>query len=272
MKMKRLGLTDEFIPEIGLGTWNYLGDPEVIRESVEQGGFLIDTAENYHTEEAVGLVVSENRDKYFLATKVSPSNLRYGDVLSAADRSLIRLKTDHIDLYQVHGPNPGVPIEETMAAMDHLMKSGKIRYVGVSNFSVQQLKDAQAVLTQGNIVCNQVHYNLVRREIEEDLMPFCEETGVTIMAYTPLISGGFKSAMASQPELGLAIEEMCQSIGLTVAQLLLSWCVHHPSVVTIPQTNRVSRVIENCAASELHLDDGQHAILRQAAINSTKKN
>ena len=270
MKLKRLGRTDEFIPEIGLGTWNYLGDPAVIRESAERGGFLIDTAENYHTEEAVGLAISDNREDYFLATKVSPSNLRYDDVLKAADRSLVKLKTEYIDLYQIHGPNPGVPIEETMAAMDHLIKLGKIRYVGVSNFSVQQLKEAQMVLTEGNLVCNQVHYNLIRREIEEDLVPFCEENGVTIMAYTPLISGGFERAMSSRPELAQVIEEMCQLTGLTVAQLLLSWCIHNSIVVTIPQTNRVSRVIENCAASDLHLDDAQYAILSQAAIDSTR--
>ena len=168
MDHKQLGTTDIHVPEIGLGTSAYTGGAEPLQRGVDLGASLIDTAESYGTEEAVGAAIRGIRDRVFLATKVSPEHLRTADVLRAADRSLQRMGVDWIDLYQVHWPNASIPIEETMSAMDSLVEAGKVRYVGVSNFSVAQLKEAQKALTRATVVSNQVEYSLVKRDIEDD--------------------------------------------------------------------------------------------------------
>jgi len=131
MEFKPLGDTAVTLPEIGLGTWAYRGGAEPIRRSVELGGFHVDTAEAYSTEDAVGEAVKGIRDRVFLATKVSPSHFRHDDLIRAADSSLRRLQTDYIDLYQLHWPNASVPIGETMAAMEELVDAGKVRFIGV---------------------------------------------------------------------------------------------------------------------------------------------
>ncbi len=166
MEHKELGQTGVRLPEIGLGTWEYEGGVEPLRRGVDSGAFLIDTAEGYATEEIVGLAIKNIRECVFLVTKVSPQHLRRSDLLQAADRSLQRMRTDHIDLYQLHYPNYAVPIGETMAAMEELVDMGKVRFIGVSNFSVADLKRAQANLTKSRIVSNQVRYNLVDRSID----------------------------------------------------------------------------------------------------------
>ena len=140
MDNKPLGRTGVDIPEIGMGAWNYKGDPAIMHRALELGSFLIDTAENYGTEPQVGRAVQGKRDDYFIATKVSPEHLSYDDVLAAAERSLKALGTDHIDLYQLHAPSAHVPIAETMRAMDELVAAGKVRFVGVSNFTVEELR------------------------------------------------------------------------------------------------------------------------------------
>src|SRR5947209_17465883 len=166
MNYKELGRTGVSLPEIGLGTWEYTGGVAPLRRGMDLGAVLIDTAEAYRTEEIVGLAISDVRDKVFIATKVWPTHFRYRDLLQAADNSLQRLRTDHIDLYQLHWPNAAVPIDETMAAMQILVDVGKVRFIGVCNFSVHDLKNAQACLTKHRIVSTQVRYSLVARRIE----------------------------------------------------------------------------------------------------------
>src|SRR2546430_6224691 len=136
------------LPEIGFGTWGYQGGAAPLRRGIDLGACLIDTAEGYGTEEIVGEAIRGVRDRVFLATKALPRHFRRGDLLRAADQSLARLKTDYIDLYQLHWPNYTVPLEETMAAMEELVDQGKVRFIGVSNFSVTDLKEAQAVLAR----------------------------------------------------------------------------------------------------------------------------
>src|SRR5207247_6345529 len=163
MICKVLGNTNICLPEVGLGTWNYKGGAEPLRRGIALGACLIDTAESYGTEEIVGEAVKDLRDRVFIATKALPRHFRHTDLLMAADRSLKRLRTDHIDLYQLHWPNYAVPIEETMAAMEALVERGKVRFIGVSNFSVTDLKKAQAALSKYKIASNQVRYNLIDR-------------------------------------------------------------------------------------------------------------
>ena len=177
MEYRELGRTGVMIPEVGLGTWKYRGGPEPLRRGIELGANLVDTAEMYRTEDAVGVAIKGMRDRVFVATKVLGSNLRYDQVLQAAEKSLRLLDDDCIDLYQIHWPSHSVPIAETMRAMEELVDRGMVRYLGVSNFSVSQMQEAQAAMSHNTIVCNQVLYNLKRRGIERDLVSLLRGAG-----------------------------------------------------------------------------------------------
>ena len=144
MEHKPLGATGVIVPEIGLGTWKYTGGDGPLRRGIALGANLVDTAEMYRNEVEVGQAIAPVRDQVFLATKVLGSHLRYDQVLKAAEESLRKLTVDQIDLYQVHWPNNRVPIAETMRAMEELVDRGVVRYIGVSNFSLPQLKETQA--------------------------------------------------------------------------------------------------------------------------------
>ena len=159
-----LGNTGSRLPEVGLGTWNYRGSIEPLRQAIALDAFLIDTAESYGTEEVIGDAIKDRRASVFLATKVSPKNFRYKDSIRAADESLRRLKPDYIDLYQLHSPNYMVQISETMAAMERLVELGKIRFIGVSNFSVSELRQAQAALSKNRIVLKSSSLQLGRKD------------------------------------------------------------------------------------------------------------
>src|SRR2546422_865839 len=139
MTTKPLSNTGVSIPEGGLGTWEYYAGPEPLRRGLEAGALFIDTAEMYGNEAVVGRAIKGVRDSVFIATKVSPEHFRLDDVLKAADGSLQRLGIDRIDLYQLHWPNERIPVEETLAGMERLVDAGKVRFIGVSNFSVAQL-------------------------------------------------------------------------------------------------------------------------------------
>jgi len=165
MELKPLGSTGVMVPEIGLGTWNYSGGVAPLRRGIELGAYLVDTAEGYNTEDVVGMAIKGIRNRVFVATKVSGRHLRHDDALRAAEGSLRRLGIDCIDLYQVHWPNPSVPIRETMRAMEKLVDSGLVKYIGVSNFDVDELEEAMAAMSRYPIVSNQVLYNLKSREI-----------------------------------------------------------------------------------------------------------
>ena len=258
MEYKELGRTGVMIPEVGLGTWKYRGGPEPLQRGIELGATLIDTAEMYRTEDAVGLAVRGIRERVFVATKVLGSNLRYDQVLRAADNSLRLLNDDVIDLYQIHWPNHSVPVAETMRAMEELVERGRVRHIGVSNFSVAQLQQAQAAMSKHPIVCNQVLYNLKRRGIERDLIPYCEEQGITVMAYTPLADGSL--AVRPRVRAGRAwetLEYVAHHVGKTPAQVALNWCLSRSPVVVIPKTNSVARTEENCGASGWRLTPSQ---------------
>ena len=253
------------VPEIGLGTWKYRGGPEPLRRGIDLGANLIDTAEMYQTEDAVGEAIRSRRSQVFLATKVLGSYLRHDAVLRAAENSLSLLEDGVIDLYQIHSPNSGVPIAETMGAMEELVDRGMVRYIGVSNFSVAQLKEAQQAMTKCPVVSNQVLYNLKRREIERDLIPYCVDNNITIIAYTPLADGSLSGRSRFFPDKGGAVlEQMAANVGKTPAQVALNWCLSRSNVIVISKTNSVARTVENCGASGWYLSPGQVAALDEA--------
>src|SRR2546423_12296304 len=156
MELKELGRTGVRVPEIGIGVWRYSGGVEPLRAGIAMGAFLIDTAEVYGTEDVVGQAIAGMRERVFVATKVSGQHLRHDEVLRAAEASLQRLKTNVIDLYQIHWPGNYVPIQETMRAMETLVDRGLVRYIGVSNFSAAELHQARSAMSKYPIVANQV--------------------------------------------------------------------------------------------------------------------
>lgn len=265
MELKELGTTGVRIPEIGLGTWQYRSGPEPLQRGLALGASLIDTAEIYGTEGIVGQAIRGRREQAFVATKVSGSHLGYADVLRAADGSLRRLGINQIDLYQIHWPDPGVPIRETMRAMAELVDAGKVRFIGVSNFSVRELEEAQAAMRRHRIESNQVEYSLLDRSIEEDVLPYCEAQRITILAYTPLARGKLASTRSIRHRRAFeALREIAAEAGKTVAQVALNWCTVNPAVVAIPKAGSLEHVIEDCGASGWRLSPAQIAMLNQA--------
>ena len=258
MELKSLGSTGVMIPEIGLGVWRYSGGVEPLRHGIELGAFLIDTAEIYGTEDVVGRVLKDMRERVFLATKVAADHLQYDEVLRAAEASLQRLDTNYLDLYQIHWPNWSVPIQETMRAMETLVDRGLVRHIGVSNFSVQQLQAAQAAMSKYPIVSNQVLYNLNRREIERELLPYCLLQRITVIAYTPLDDGRLATQSASPQNWKMhALEQVAAYTRKTLGQVALNWCTSRPSVIAIPKSNSSTRITENCQASGWRLSPEQ---------------
>jgi diketogulonate reductase-like aldo/keto reductase len=265
MELRPLGNTDVMIPEIGLGVWKYRGGVEPLRRGIELGAFLIDTAEMYRTEDVVGQAVKGIREQVFIASKVSGGHLRYDDVLHAADASLRLLETGCIDLYQIHWPNSSIPIKETMRAMEALVDRGLVKYIGVSNFSVGQLRAAQAAMSKYPIVSNQVLYNLNSRAIEDDLLPYCQQQNVTVIAYTPLDDGRLAAKPRFRRSQGMKVmEEVASQVGKTLAQVALNWCTSHPNVIAIPKSDSVARTEENCGASGWRLSPDQIQRLDEA--------
>jgi len=265
MELKELGSTGVMVPEIGLGTWRYNGGDEPLRRGIELGAFFIDTAEMYRNEERVGQAVKGLRDRVFLATKVLGSKLEYDQVLRAAEASLRRLDVNHIDLYQVHWPSSSVPIKETMAAMAALVDAGTVKYVGVSNFSTRELQEAQAAMANVPIVSNQVLYNLKHREIEGDLLPYCRENRITVIAYTPLADGSLAARPRFRPDRRVRVlEQVAAQVGKTMAQVALNWCTFRPNVIAIPKSNTLDRTVENCGASGWRLTSEQVEVLDRA--------
>lgn len=268
MNLQELGNSGVQISDVGLGTWAYTGGSEPLRRGVEMGAFLIDTAEAYRTEDAVGEVIRGIREDVFVATKVSPSHFRRRDVLRAADESLMRLQCGVIDLYQLHWPNSRIPIAETMGAMEELVEAGKVRYIGVSNFSVQEMEEAQAALSKSRIVSNQVEFSLTERSIEDEVLPYCQANGITVIAYSPLARGVLGSAKGDGAK---ALADVAGRNGRTVAQAALNWCLSHDRVVVIPKSNSAARVEENCGASGWRLPDEDIAALEAAFPSQGKR-
>jgi diketogulonate reductase-like aldo/keto reductase len=273
MNLKQLAQTGVMIPEIGMGTWKYTVGVEPLRKGVELGACFVDTAEYYKNEELVGQAIKGLRERVFVATKVLPEHFSRSDVVKSADKSLRLLGIDCIDLYQLHRPNSAVPIEETMGAMEQLVDAGKVRFIGVSNFSVRRLKRAQAAMRKHKIVSNQVAYSLANRTIEIGLLPYCEASGITVIAYSPL-AHGLQNLAARDPED--VLKTVAEMTGKTLAQVALNWCVCHAPVIAIPKASTTERMAENCGASgwrltseQIQMLEGNPGFRRRGRIEAT---
>ena len=197
MRTKELGNTGVEIPEIGLGTAQYSGGPELLVRGIEAGATLLDTAERYGTEEVVGEAVRGRRDSVLVATKVSGANVKYDQVIDAANQSLARLGVDCIDLYQVHWQDPSVPIKETMSAMEALVDEGKVKYIGVSNYTADQMKEAQDSLKSNRIVSTRSSTTSPTERLRTRCCPIARRTGLQCWPSAPWPRVGWRPCPSS---------------------------------------------------------------------------
>lgn len=240
------------VPALGLGTW-YLGEQRAgraaefaaLRTGLENGLTLIDTAEMYGggaAEELVGEAIAGRRDSVFLVSKVMPSNATRRGTVEACQASLRRLGTDYLDLYLLHWRGR-VLLVDTVAAFEELVQAGLIRGWGVSNFDAQDLDELASVPGGARVQTDQVLYNLARRGAEYDLLPRCRESGMPLMAYSPVDHG----RLLGDP----AVSDMAAAKGVTSAQLALAWVLRDPKVFAIVKASTPVRVAENRAAMEI---------------------
>jgi len=257
------------IPALGIGTWRMGGFEEkdttndkediiAIKEAISLGFTHIDTAEFYgngHTEELVGEAIKDfDRKSLFITTKVKSDNLKYNDVISAAKRSLKRLGTDYIDLYLIHWPNPEIPIEETMKAMNELVEKGMVKFIGVSNFSVKELQEAQKH-SKNKIIANQIEYNLLTRtngiftnNMETEIIPYCRKNSILFIAWRPLAKGKL-----AKPGFAL-LDELAKKYSKTQSQIAINWLVSKENIVTIVKAANKKHLKENLGALGWKLD------------------
>ncbi len=298
MLYRRLGETDMIVSVVALGTWamgKYGWGDDVhdedsiaaIQRAIDLGINLIDTADVYgfgHAEEIVGRAIAGRRDEVFIATK---GGLRWNDageiwrdssrehLLAACDASLQRLGVDCIDLYQIHWPDPATPIQETMEALLELQEAGKIRYIGVSNYDVNQLREA---LKYAPVRTLQPPYSLLNRAIEKDLLPFCRDNNIGVLVYSPLqkglLTGKYKpgdtfpegDVRRNDPNfqgerflrnlrIVERLKELAAESGHTVAQLAIAWAISTPGVtVALVGAKRPQQIEETAAAGDWVLD------------------
>lgn len=249
----------EKIPALGLGTWRIGGgfEPDhfhdalylsALRLAFNLGYRLIDTAEVYaggHAEELIGEALKGfPRDEFFIVTKVWSDHLHHDEVLKAARGSLKRLRLKYVDLYLIHWPNPSVPIQETIRAMERLVEEGKTRYIGVSNFSVKELQEAMYSTRKYEIVANQVKYSVLHRQVERDLLPFARKSGIRIIAYTPLEKGSIQADVLSR---------LSKKYGKTPIQVALNYLLCQEAI-PIPKAVKKEHLEENLGALGWRLD------------------
>jgi diketogulonate reductase-like aldo/keto reductase len=253
---RKFGWTGLDVPVIGMGTWMIEGRSrdsekraiEALRLGLDLGMNHIDTAEMYgngRAEELIAAALDDQRKQVFLVSKVLPSNASYQGTLKSCERSLKRLKTDFIDLYLLHWPSSQNPVEETMPAMEKLVDEGMIRFIGVSNFDVEQLREAQDALKKYRIACNQVLYHLAYRGIERDLIPYCVESEIAIVGYSPFGHGNFPS---SNSRGGKVLAEIAKRHNRTVRQVALNFLTRDRNLFTIPKAGNSDHVRDNSGA------------------------
>jgi len=291
MEKRKLGNTEIEITPIIMGTWQagkarWVGieDKETIqaiREAVELGINTIDTAEVYgqgHSEKIVAQALKDIRDKAIYATKVFANHLKYEQVIDACENSLQNLETDYIDLYQIHWPSGSwnsevVPIEETMKALNELKKQGKIRAIGVSNFSVQQLQEAQQY---GEIVSIQPPYSLFWRGVEKEIQPYCIKNNISILSYSSLAQGILTGKFGTNPTFAEGdhrkdhrlfqpphwervqnalslLQPIADQYNCTLGQVAIAWLIQQPKTNAIVGARNVEQVRENVKAGAINL-------------------
>lgn len=268
--MKYTTLNNLTLPKIGYGTWKIGGGStpnlkldsvslSAIRSALEIGYTHFDTAEMYadgHAEELLGKTIRESntkRENLFITSKVTPSHLRYDDVLHACENSLRRLQMEYIDLYLIHWPSGSNNYEDTFRALNKLVADGKIKHLGVSNFNLKLLKQAQE-LSETHIVTNQVPYSLSDRSyVKNGVLEYCQQNNIFLTAYEPLDKGNLRA--------NKTLETIAKSHNKTIFQIALAWVISQLNIITIPMSTNAAHIQENFEAGEIVLSDDEIARL-----------
>ena len=232
---------------LGKGRHPEAVEEEALRTGLSLGMTLIDTAEVYGSEEFIGRVIAGQRDRVFLVSKVWPTHVAGNGIARACEASLARLGTDHLDLYLLHWPNGVTDLSGVVTAFANLRSAGKIRAWGVSNFTVSDLENLFQVPQGDRCATNQVPYNLGDRSVEHDLLPWCEQHGMPVMAYSPL--GGPDAKLLRDPTLA----RIGAARGCSAAAVALAWTIRSGQVIAIPESGSVAHVKENAVALSLRL-------------------
>ncbi|HEY9882027.1 MAG TPA: aldo/keto reductase [Thermosynechococcaceae cyanobacterium] len=253
------------MPILGMGTWqmgestrNRQREIAALRHGLDLGLSLIDTAEMYGeggAETVIAEAMSKRRSEVFLVSKVYPHNASKQGTIAACERSLKRLNTDYLDLYLLHWRG-SVPLMETLAAFQTLQQAGKIRAYGVSNFDVKDMEEVSQLKGGKGIATNQVLYNLTRRGIEWNLLPWCRQHDLPIMAYSPIEQGRLLNDHT--------LMAVAQARGVTTAQVAIAWLLHQEGVIVIPKASRIEHIEQNYAALELKLSAEELTTLEAA--------
>jgi diketogulonate reductase-like aldo/keto reductase len=263
--MKTVTLAGREVPALGIGTWKMgessrLRSQEIaaLKRAIDLGMTLIDTAEMYGegaAEELIAEAIDGRRDQVYLVSKVYPHNAGRRGAVAACERSLKRLGVDRIDLYLLHWRG-SVPLAETLDTFADLKRAGKVAAFGVSNFDTEDMDEAWGLPHGREIATNQILYNLSRRAVEHDLLPWLEVNGVPAMAYSPVEQG----RLLGQPKLAAIAKKR----GATPAQIALAWLLAQPDVIVIPKSSDQRHVEENRAAADLELNSEEMAALDAA--------
>lgn len=275
MEQRRFGSTKRQVAVIGQGTWYIEGGDRqalnaksdratavsALRQGLDLGMTHIDTAEMYGTaEEVVAEAIAGRRDEVFLVSKVLPHNASQSGTKAACEKSLARLKTDHLDSYLLHWRGQH-PLEETITAFEQLQREGKILSWGVSNFDVPDLEAVWKIAGEGRLVCNQVLYHLNERAIEHAVIPWCEKHDVAVVAYSPFGHGSFPSPHTTG---GRVLQEIAVAHNATPRQIALRFLVRRPLMFTIPKAAKSEHSAENAGGGDLDLTAAEIAQIDNA--------
>jgi diketogulonate reductase-like aldo/keto reductase len=260
--MKNETVQNVQIPRIGFGTWGIGGGSTAkpsederwdaaLQSALELGYTHFDTAEAYasgHAEELIARALRETkitRDDIFITSKVSPEHLQYEDTLKACERSLRRLDTDYLDLYLIHWPNVSIPLKETFRALNQLVREGKVRHLGVSNFDLPLLQEARAH-SETPILTDQVPYNLADRSYAHNgVLEYCQQNDILLTAYTPVKR---RNARLDKTQKSIAAAHSASS-----EQIALAWLAAQPRVITIPMSANPQHQAQNLQAADIVL-------------------
>jgi diketogulonate reductase-like aldo/keto reductase len=265
MRKVELANTKEKISIIGQGTWGisrffkdqayYDQWKESLRIGIELGMTHIDTAEVYgwgKAEKIVGQVIKEyDRDDLFITSKILPIHFRRKTMKKAAKKSLKRLDIDYFDLYLIHWPNPLLSLEKQMGVMEDLVREGKTRYIGVSNFSVERFKKAQKLLKNEELINNQLNASIINQKHIYKSLPYYQGNSIMMTAYSPL---GHKGLTDISGEIKNRLENLANKYNATIQQIAIAWLIHHKNVITIPKAFQIKHVKDNAKAAEINLE------------------
>ena len=281
MIYKRLGNTEIEIPAIGQGTTgvgsyqkfdagNIAKRMDVWKHGMELGMTYLDTADLYGgglSEETVGKLIKGIRDRVFIGSKFNPGEKVRESITASIEGSLKRLGTDYIDLYQLHWPNPFLSLAEIMETLSGLVRQGKIRHIGISNFSLDEFREAQALLPDNRIVSNQVEYNLLDRSIETDMLPYAASNNITLIAYSSLNQGSF---MLNEEQKSV-LTGLSRKYDKTIPQIIIRWLISHKPVIVLTQSGSMVHTEENALSADFDIDDTDISKINEIYIRQDVK-